>query len=154
MKLDKNLYHNIQLKNVQMIGLKTVYNESNEFTSEKNNKNYPLCIEVKNDSKVISETRGICYLNVEVGFKEKDDELFNIEVIYRGLCEATNKIDKDEMEFYLKFQSVPMLWAYVRETINNVMLKMGLPPIVLPAVNINRMVESIANENNRKEGEK
>ncbi|MBP2032696.1 preprotein translocase subunit SecB [Clostridium algifaecis] len=144
MKLDRTLYHDIQLKNIQMIGINCYLNEKID-TGKKINTPLPLHIELKNESTVISSTRGISYLKVKVQFENKDNELFYIEVNYRGLCEAIRPIEEKNMKFYLKIQSVPMLWAYARETINNVMLKMGLPPIVLPALNINKMMD-IMNE--------
>ncbi|BAH07320.1 protein-export chaperone SecB [Clostridium kluyveri] len=151
MKLDKTLYHDIQLKNVQMTGINCYLNEKLD-ADKKASTPLPLNIELKNGSKVISSTRGISYLKVKIQFEDKNSELFYIEVNYRGLCEAIRPIEKNDMEFYLKIQSVPMLWAYARETVNSVMLKMGLPPIILPAVNINKMID-IMNEGKKNMGE-
>lgn len=151
MKLDKTLYHDIQLKNVQMTGINCYLNEKLD-ADKKASTPLPLNIELKNGSKVISSTRGISYLKVKIQFEDKNSELFYIEINYRGLCEAIRPIEKNDMEFYLKIQSVPMLWAYARETVNSVMLKMGLPPIILPAVNINKMID-IMNEGKKNMGE-
>lgn len=133
MKIDKSLYHEIQLRNVQLVELNCKFNEDIKMDTKKK---IPISINTNSSSKVISSELGICYLNVKIGFEDKEEEIFNISVTYKSICETINEINKDELEFFLKVQSVPMLWAYARETINNVMLKMNLPPIVLPAINV------------------
>ena len=143
MKIDRSLYHEIQLRNVQLVELNCKFNE---VIKKDTKKRIPININMDSSSKIISNKLGACYLNVEIGFENKEEEIFNINVTYKGICEAINEIDKDEFEFFLKVQSVPMLWAYARETINNVMLKMNLPSIVLPAINITNIMKRFEEE--------
>lgn len=95
--------------------------EEIDFTYNDNDKE----INMSNNSKIISKKLGICYLNLETGFEDKAEEIFNISVIYKGICQVIDEVDKDELEFFLEVQSIPMLWTYVRETNNNVILKMN-----------------------------
>lgn len=147
MKLEKKYYHSIQLKKIQMISLKSNYNENNEGVE----RNIPLSISIENAGKVTDKNKGVCYLKVNIESENKEKELFNIEVVYKGFCESSADIDEKELKFYLEVQSIPMLWAYARESINNAVVKMGLPPIVLPAVNINEIMEEIIKKDKVKE---
>ena len=144
MKLDSTYFHAIQLKKIQMISLNCNYNERNEESIKMSE----IELDIDNGGIVTSRNKGICYLKVSVGFGNKQDEPFNIQVIYKGYCECLKDVEKKDFEFYLKIQSIPMLWAYARETINNNITKMGLPPIVLPAININEIIGEIT----KKEG--
>jgi len=147
MELDKKYYHAIQLKKIQMISLNSSYNENNDGMD----KNSQLSIKVDNAGKVTDKNKGVCYLKVTIESENKENELFNIEIVYKGYCESSVDIDEKDLNFYLKIQSIPMLWAYARESINNVIVKMGLPPIILPAVNIKAMMEAISNKDKMKE---
>lgn len=147
MKLDRKHYHSIQLKKIQMVSLKANYNEHNEGVE----RNTHISINLKNASKVIDKNKGVCYLQVKIESEIKENELFNIEVIYKGFCESSIDISEKDLKFYLEVQSVPMLWAYARESINSIIVKMGLPPIILPAININEVIEQLIKENEMKE---
>lgn len=109
---------------------------------------------MNSSSKANSNKSGICYLKVDIGFEDKQKEIFNISVTYKGVCETINEVNEDELEFFLKVQSVPMLWAYARETINNVMLKMNLPPIILPAINVTDIIKKFEEESEKCGGRK
>ncbi|ERI94197.1 putative protein-export chaperone SecB [Clostridiales bacterium oral taxon 876 str. F0540] len=147
MKLDKKHYHSIQLKKIQLISLKSTYNESNEGLEG----NVPLSISLKNAGEVTDRNKGVCYLQVNIGSENKESELFNVEIVYKGFCESSVDISEKDLKFYLEVQSIPMLWAYARESINNIIVKMGLPPIILPAVNINEIIGEIIREDKMKE---
>ncbi|EHI98162.1 hypothetical protein CDLVIII_1469 [Clostridium sp. DL-VIII] len=147
MRLDKKYFHDIQLKKIQMVSLKSTYNEKNEGIEKKS----PINININNGAKVTGTNKGVCYLRVEIGASEKENELFNIEVIYKGYCESSTNIDERNLRFYLEVQSIPMLWAYARETINNTIIKMGLPPVILPAVNINEIIGEISKKDEMEE---
>lgn len=151
MKIDKNSYHGIQLKSVQLVELNCKFNEE---VKRKPGKNTPVSINISNSSRVISSKLGICYLNVEIGFENKEEEIFSIDVTYKGICEVTDEIDEDELKFFLEIQSIPMLWAYIRETVNNIMLKMNLTPLVLPTINITNIAKKIKKENKNAGGTK
>lgn len=151
MKIDKNSYHEIQLKNVQLLELNCKFNEE---VKRKPGKNVPVSANIGSSSKVISSKLGVCYLKVEIGFEDKEEEKFSIDVIYRGICEVINEIGEDELKFFLEVQSIPMLWAYARETVNNIMLKMNLTPLVLPTINITDIMKKIKKENENTGGTK
>lgn len=137
--LDKSFYHNIQLSSVRMISLKSNINLNC------NDNNVDVKISLDNYSEIISQRIGKCFLKTKIkGFvnEKSDEEIFDIEVIYEGVCEGTIPIEEDEFSFFLDIQAVPMLWSFSRESINTCMHKMGLPPILLPVLNISQLIEA------------
>lgn len=140
-KITKIHHHDIQLKSVRVISL-------NSFISSDLNDDNTEVINVEtsigNFGEVLSDTKGKSFLKTKVEGTNEGLTIFEIEVVYEGLCESIERVDKDEFEFFLEVQSVPMLWSYTRETINNMMLKMNLKPILLPVLNINEIMTSIS----------
>lgn len=139
-RLDEKSLHNIQLKEIRVISLNSfVDKDSEDYETE----NIKVETNIGNFSEVINSRKGKTYLKIKIEGKKDEELVFRIELLYEGLCESQNDIDKEEYEFYLNVQSVPMLWSYARETVNNTMLKMGLKPILLPVLNITELIEKM-----------
>lgn len=149
-KITKRHHHDIQLKSVRVVSL-------NSFISSDLNDDNTEVINVEtsigNFGEVLSDTKGKSFLKTKVEGTNEGSTIFEIEVVYEGLCESIERVDKDEFEFFLEVQSVPMLWSYTRETINNMMLKMNLKPILLPVLNINEIMTSISKSREGVRGE-
>lgn len=132
--------HNIQLKKVRLISLNSSINKDIEEYIDKG-----LKVETKvgNFSEVVNDKKGKAYLKTIVEGIQEDEPMFKIEVVYEGICESKKSVDKEELKFYLEIQSIPMLWSFARETINNIMVKMELKPVLLPTLNITDMINEI-----------
>lgn len=139
-KLDDKSLHNIQLKEIRVISLNSFVDKDLEDYETENIK---VETNIGNFSEVINSRKGKTYLKIKIDGKKDEELVFRIELVYEGVCVSENDIDKKEYEFYLNVQSVPMLWSYARETVNNTMLKMGLKPILLPVLNITELIEKM-----------
>ena len=139
-KILKNHYHNIQLKSIRVVSL-------NSFVSadfdEANKENISIETTIGNFGEVLSETKGRTFLKTKVQGIKEDEIVFEIEVVHEGICENEGLLNEDEFRFFLEIQAIPMLWSYSRETINNIMLKMNLSPILLPVLNITEIMKDI-----------
>ncbi len=140
-EIKKEHMHPIQLKSVRVVSLKS----SVALDMEKyDNKDVRIAIEMNNLGEVINSNRGKTFLKTSVTGSKKDDEkceLFKIELTYEGECETEESIEENEFKFFLDIQSVPMLWSFSRETINNCMYKMGLDSVLLPVLNISELMQ-------------
>jgi preprotein translocase subunit SecB len=139
-KIGRDCLHNIQLEFLRILSL-NCYVEDNFDVG--NSDDIKIEISIENYGEVISNTKGNTYLKTKVEGKWGEKAVFNIELTYEGICKAENEVDQKEFKFYLEMQSVPMLWGYTRETINNIMFKMGLKPILLPVLNITEIMEKL-----------
>ena len=139
-KLETKDLHDIQLESIRMVSLNCFVDD--EFNNS-NTGSIKVETNIGNYGEVINETEGKTFLKTEVKGKKDEQVVFNIEVIYEGICLSKNSIDKEEYEFFLEVQSIPMLWGYARETINNITLKMGLKPILLPVLNISKIIKDM-----------
>ncbi|EOD01147.1 protein-export chaperone SecB [Caldisalinibacter kiritimatiensis] len=139
-KLRSDDLHNIQLKTIRVVSL-SCFVDDNYHSLD--NEKIKVETNIGNYGEVISDTEGKTYLKTKIQGKKEDQVVFQIEVVYEGLCISKKILDKKEYEFFLKVQSIPMLWSYTRETVNNIMVKMGLKPILLPVLNITEIIQGI-----------
>lgn len=150
-KISNKQYHNIQLKSVRLVSINSFVSSDFNDTDDKENINVETS--VGNFGEVISEIKGKTFLKTKVKGTIEEKTIFEIETIYEGVCESIKKIDEKEFEFFLNVQSIPMLWSYSRETINNIMLKMNLRPILLPVLNITDIINKTINSREDVDGE-
>ena len=140
MKIEQEHLHNIQLKFLRILSLNCYVEDSFDVWDSDDVK---VEMNIENYGEVISNIKGNAYLKTKIEGKRGEKTVFNIELTYEGVCEAKNEVDKKEFKFYLETQSVPMLWGYTRETVNNMMFKMGLRPILLPVLNITEIMKRL-----------
>lgn len=139
-KISEKYYHNIQLKSVRIVSLNSFI--SSEFNDD-DKESIIVETSIGNFGEVLNKTKGKSFLKTKVEGTNEEGIIFEIEVVYEGICESSEPITEDEFEFFLEVQSIPMLWSYSRETINNMMLKMNLRPILLPVLNITEIMNNI-----------
>lgn len=132
--------HDIQLKSIRVVSLNCAVNADYDKIEKDS-----LSIEtsIGNYGEVLNDYKGKTYLKTKIEATMEDEIIFEIELVYEGICKSFKKVDKDEFEFFLELQSIPMLWSYSRETINNMMLKMNLQPILLPVLNITEIMKEM-----------
>ncbi|MGL4345113.1 MAG: protein-export chaperone SecB, partial [Cellulosilyticaceae bacterium] len=110
---------------------------------------------IEQNGEVRGPREGLTYLKtIIIGRTTNDQEVFGVEVVYEGRCQAKTPIDEKELRFYLEVQAVPMLWSFTRETVNNMTMKMGIKPILLPALNITDMLKHLSQQNEIKDDER
>lgn len=132
--------HDIQLKSIRIVSLTSFVNTD---LHEVNEESINVETSVGSFGEILTDIKGKTYLKTKIQGLREDETVFEIEVVYEGICESEKPVDEKEFEFFLEVQSIPMLWSYCRETINNTMLKMNLKPILLPALNITKIMNDI-----------
>lgn len=81
---------------------------------------------------------------------KKEDKPFHLEVQMTGIFEFQSESEGEELNNILKHQGINILFPYLRALISNITSNSGLPPIILPLININQLIH---NQVERAEGE-
>lgn len=76
-----------------------------------------------------------------------EDNLIEIESVYRGTFVAKEEIDPDEFNHFVEVQTVPQLVPYVRALVASLSAQMNIEPIVLPTMDIiQSLIQNIKND--------
>jgi len=83
---------------------------------------------------------GTCCLEVSVaaagGGKGAPTFGLSLEACVAGDFEADQELEERLWKEFAECQAVYLLWPYVRELVSNVTVRMDLPPLCLPVLNI------------------
>ncbi|HEX5129372.1 MAG TPA: protein-export chaperone SecB [Usitatibacter sp.] len=82
-----------------------------------------------------------CALTVTVTAKIKDKTMFLVEAAQAGIFVARN-IPASELEAVLAIACPNILFPYVRETISDVIVRAGFPPVMLAPVNFEAIYQA------------
>ena len=82
-----------------------------------------------------------CTLTVTVTAKIKDKTMFLVEAAQAGIFVARN-IPASELEPVLAIACPNILFPYVRETISDVIVRAGFPPVMLAPVNFEAIYQA------------
>ncbi len=81
---------------------------------------------------------------------KKEEKPFHLAVQMTGIFQFQTEIQGDELNNILKQQAINILFPYLRALISNITVNAGLPPVILPLININQLIQ---NRVERAEGE-
>ncbi len=81
---------------------------------------------------------------------KKEEKPFHLEVQMTGIFEFQTELEGEELNNILRQQAVNILFPYLRALISNITVNTGLPPIILPLINVNQLLQ---NQVERAEGE-
>ncbi|NMA69840.1 MAG: hypothetical protein GX958_10540 [Desulfitobacterium sp.] len=95
-------------------------------------------LKLDRDVSIEDEIYGQIYLIAIVeGIHEgSKDEVFTLNIKYRGLCKKHNEVSSEKYKKYLYDQVVPLLLPYARECISESMRRMGLEPFYIPTMDV------------------
>jgi preprotein translocase subunit SecB len=100
----------------------------------------------------IDKSRNLLRFELETSvFKNTKNRPFSIFIKAIGFFSVKNKDDIPILEEFSKINAPAIIFPFVRETIADLTLKTGFPPLLLPPTNIRAL---IANRNNRKSNKK
>jgi len=90
---------------------------------------------------------GYMYLKLNCSIKYKNEN-FKIVICYKGICKNNleESISNEKFSKFLEIQALKSLWPYMRETLNDISFKVGIPSIVLPTVDTLKMAEMNGDE--------
>ena len=76
-------------------------------------------------------------IHVSVRMVEAEREFgFDIAILMRARFESSDELGPELWEKFAQFQAVFLFWPYVRELISSITNRMGLPPFILPLLQI------------------
>ncbi len=81
---------------------------------------------------------------------KKEEKPFHLEVHMTGIFEFQTELEGEELNNILRQQAINILFPYLRALISNITGNTGLPPIILPLINVNQLIQ---NQVERAEGE-
>ncbi len=81
---------------------------------------------------------------------KKEEKPFHLEVQMTGVFEFQTELEGEELNNILRQQAINILFPYLRALISNITGNTGLPPIILPLINVNQLIQ---NQVERAEGE-
>ena len=81
---------------------------------------------------------------------KKEEKPFHLEVHMTGIFEFQTELEGEELNSILRQQAINILFPYLRALISNITGNTGLPPIILPLINVNQLIQ---NQVERAEGE-
>jgi len=81
---------------------------------------------------------------------KKEEKPFHLEVQMTGIFQFQTELEGEELKNILKQQAINILFPYLRTLISNITVNAGLPPVILPLINVNQLIQ---NRVERAEGE-
>ncbi len=81
---------------------------------------------------------------------KKEEKPFHLEVHMTGIFEFQTELEGEKLNSILRQQAINILFPYLRALISNITGNTGLPPIILPLINVNQLIQ---NQVQRAEGE-
>lgn len=143
-------YYKFIRNSVQLVDAELVsFNCLKRFPNEINNESKEVQILLQREVNLISEKKAELFLRSKVGI---DEGIFEFDILFKGVCVATDELNKVSFEQYVYNQVVPLLLPYVRECIASTMARMKLPIFTLPTMDILDSLE--ANMPMGKDGDK
>lgn len=93
-----------------------------------------------------------CRYSIKANDEEKEKITFEVDITYCVIYQATNGInaEKEEKMAFGLTNAIFNSWPYAREHIQNISMKMGLKPFILPLVKIVDLPKIFKNPKNDK----
>lgn len=73
--------------------------------------------------------------------QEKSNDSIHIDISINGQFSFSEKVEKEEQEELITKNAMAILFPYLRAEISILTAQPGIPPVVLPAFNINQLFE-------------
>lgn len=83
-------------------------------------------------------------LNIQA--KQKENNLFLIELVYAGIFRVAEGCKEEEKRRLLLIEAPALLFPFARTIVSNLTREGGLPPLLLNPVNFERMYHQTVNE--------
>ncbi|APM37314.1 protein-export chaperone SecB [Clostridium kluyveri] len=114
------------------------FNRSDNY-SEKNSK-----FQVKVGYETAhSENNSKTKVTIKIEIADKKDDALTINVSLCGIF-SMEPNDKENEKFFIK-QSLAILFPYLRSLVTNITVQAEIPPIVLPPINFNALIDKQSN---------
>lgn len=121
-----------------------VYQKNIEYEHNSDKKQIMLFPKLVRNIKKMPNNKFEVHLGVVVSAdKDGNDIPFNLSVEISGFF---NLLGEETDETFINQNALAILFPYLRSLVTTVTVNAGIPPIILPAVNIIQMLEEIPND--------
>lgn len=132
------------ISNLRILNIRTEKSnfEWNKNYSEMEEHNHELSFTVGILVNADDEQRGIIRLGCDINHENKMDSPFTMEVIMMGEFQTSDVAFKDYI-----INAVSLLFPYLRTHISTITSISGVEPLIIPAINIYKLLEQNSSEN-------
>jgi preprotein translocase subunit SecB len=95
-------------------------------------------VNMSSESRAIGEALFQCTITVTITAKIKDKTVFLVECTQAGIFRIQN-VPQDQMPMVLGIGCPNIVFPYLRETVSDVVIRSGFPPLLLNPVNFEAM---------------
>lgn len=101
----------------------------------------PMPIGASIQAEVSGPKQALAKLQVEApapGRAGPDKPPFQLQCRVVGVLESAEDTKQEDFETFIREQGLWLLWPYMRELVQSITLRMGVPPMVMPTIQIRR----------------
>ena len=86
-------------------------------------------------AKTLTKNEAYAYLKVKI-LSDEEPKLFSLEVVVRGKLVNEKATNRTILKRFAESQCLPLLLPWVREAVASLTRQMGLPPLLLPLIDV------------------
>jgi len=86
-------------------------------------------------AKTLTKNEAYAYLKVKILFDE-ESKPFSLEVVVRGKLVNEKATNRTMLKRFAESQGLPLLLPWAREAVASLTRQMGLPPLLLPLIDV------------------
>lgn len=92
-------------------------------------------------NRKLDKTKKNLIVNLEVAlFKETVNPPLRVSVLAAGYFSVKNDEDIESLEGFSRIQAPALIFPFIRETIANLTMRTGNPPLLIPPINILQLI--------------
>ncbi|SHE31263.1 Preprotein translocase subunit SecB [Desulforamulus putei DSM 12395] len=100
---------------------------------------YDVVFSVK--AKTINNNLAYGYFRIKILFN-KEPKIFNLDITVRGEFKCEKTTNRTELKRFVEQQGLPLLLPWARQAVASLTLSMGLPPLLLPLIDVFATIRS------------
>lgn len=83
---------------------------------------------------------GIIETNITI--REQEEACVTMRIVYKGRFNTQKELSEEEFIHRVYVQMVPQILPYIRSTVSSLSAMLGIPPLVLPTMDVLRSIKS------------
>jgi preprotein translocase subunit SecB len=104
-------------------------------------------VNIKLKGKTIDRTKVYSYVNIAVTFQEEGKARpFFLNLILRGLFASEKPLNRSHLKRFAETNTLIVLIPWARELVATLTRQMGLPPLMLPLINVEQTMKAASEE--------
>jgi len=135
MEMKNKKYITLNFKRYMVSKIDFKYNPEFSGGKGKMDINFGHWVAIKNDQAQVT-LRCTLFRNAK-----KEEKPFDLEVHMTGFFSFKGELEGEELKKLISNRGLSILFPYMRALITNITGSSGFPPIVLPIINVNQLLE-------------